>query len=205
MVRPYHVGKKVVAFGCNDSYRVVDFLNVLYACDPPWWDIHVKPPYDVLSHPSVKWTQCKSSAPKYKLEVIGGHTGPGLSSQQDLIHFGGNSGFQLLNLALLYGVQRFILCGYNMQPVGGQKHFFGDHPQGLNRSAGYASFASSYQTIQPEWKSRIINATPDSVLSCFKKMELADALDAYTKDLREPDGRHRRHWTIPEPPTADAS
>lgn len=114
------------------------------------------------------------------LRRIAGRGGKGLSRQQDLIHFGNNSGYQLINLAYLFGIKNMILCGYNMQVINNKKHFFGDHPQGLNRSGGYNGFVSQYRTIRPEdYGIEIINATPDTALDAFPIMALAEALDKF--------------------------
>jgi hypothetical protein len=64
-----------------------------------------------------------------------------------------------------------------MQPVKGKKHFFGDHPDGLNRGGGYTGFVKNYESIKPKALDiEIINATPNSALHCFPKMSLEEAL-----------------------------
>ena len=40
-IRPYK--NDFIIFGCNDSYRLVDYLDLHYACDKAWWDLHAKP------------------------------------------------------------------------------------------------------------------------------------------------------------------
>jgi len=116
-----------------------------------------------------------------------------------MIHFGGNSGFQVLNVAFLYGVQHVLLVGYNMSMVKNQRHFFGEHPKGLNRGGNYASFVSSFNQIGKLHAPHITNVTPETALGCFKKMDLKDALDHYTALLRRPTGGDNLHWTFAEP------
>jgi ABC-type uncharacterized transport system substrate-binding protein len=61
-------------------------------------------------------------------------------------------------------------------PEGKQKHYFGDHPTGVNRSSTYDKFIKAYNTIQPEIKELIINCTPDSALTTFKYNDLEKEL-----------------------------
>jgi len=177
-VRAACVKRKIFLFGCNDAYRMVSGLDAHYACDAKWWRVHYA---DIAqqSFPLGMWTQEPhlSQAEFPLLHRIAGKAGNGLSGSQDLIHFGNNSGYQLINVAFLHGIKKMILCGYNMKVVKGQRHFFGDHPQGLNRSGNYTGFAKHFNTIKPEALGiEIINATPDTALTAFPKMSLEDAL-----------------------------
>ena len=168
---------EIILFGCNDAYSIVPALDVHYACDSPWWHIHY---HDVVeSVAGDMWTQephmSKSRFPG--LRRVKGTGRKGLSSDQNLIHFGNNSGYQLINVAYLYGIKKMILCGYNMSVVNNKRHFFGDHPPGLNRSGNYTGFAKVFTTIKPEALGiEIVNATPHTALTAFPKVELADAL-----------------------------
>jgi len=164
-IRPYK--DRFIIFGCNDSYRVVDFLNVHYACDKQWWDKwgeNLKETQPRL----YSWTQDKNSATKYGVKHTAGKHQRGLSLNSEMIHFGSNSGYQLLNLAFLMGCSKFILVGYNMQVVDNKRHFFGDHPKGLNNSSPYNRFIQAYNTIQQPIKDLVVNCTPNSALDCFK-------------------------------------
>jgi len=171
--------KKLYLFGCNDAYKILPTLDVHYACDAGWWNIHYQ---DLHEYPLTHgmWTQePKLSKNKYpKLRRIAGCSGNGLSVAQDLIHFGNNSGYQLINLALLFGIKRFILCGYDMSVHSGKRHFFGDHPPGLNKSGNYSGFVPMFDTIKSAALGiEILNTTPKSALKAFPKMDLEEALN----------------------------
>jgi len=179
LIRPYHEAGKIVAFGCNDAYKLVDYLDVHYACDPEWWDTHVPDVLNKLPGQCHVWTQDSSAAEKYKLSFIPGFHKSGLYMlNRSHIHFGANSGFQQLNIAYHYGIRKFLLVGYNMGVVNKQRHFFGDHPGKMRKDSPYDLFISMYNTIQPEINTMIINCTPDSALTCFKRMDLKEALDS---------------------------
>lgn len=174
-IRPYK--DNYVIFGINDSYRVIDFLDEHYACDGKWWNQwgsdfrHV---YPELS----SWTQDTSSAQKFNLNHTPGRHSKDLSLDSSLIHFGSNSGYQALNIAFLMGGRKFILLGYNMKASKGKKHFFGDHPEGLNKNSPYDSFVKNFNTIRPEIRKLVINCTEDSALDCFVKADLKEILES---------------------------
>ena len=83
---------------------------------------------------------------------IVGSGGAGWSSNQEKIHYGSNSGFQITNIAYLLGIRYMVLVGFNMQVTGDKKnamtHFFGDHPKGLSRNTSYHSFAAQFDKIK---------------------------------------------------------
>jgi len=167
---------KIIVFGINDSYRIIDFLDEFYACDTRWWEHHgeeFRKKYPDLS----AWTQCKHSAPKFNLQHINGGHRKGLSEKSDFIHFGKNSGFQALNIAYLMGGNPLILTGYNMRVVG-KTHFFGDHPSGLHKASPYPEFIRHFGEIDKHIACKIINCTPDTALHTFKKADLKETLCA---------------------------
>jgi len=172
-IRPYK--DRFVIFGCNDVYKVVDYLDVHYACDTAWWTIwgeHLK-----ATRPNLEsWTQCKTSAQKYNVNYTPGKHQNKLSISSKYIHYGANSGFQQLNLAFLMGCCKFILVGYNMKKVSDKTHFFGDHPKNLQRSSPYPRFVDNFSKIQGEIKDLIVNCTEDSALNCFRTSKLEDEI-----------------------------
>lgn len=172
-IRPYK--DNFIIFGCNDVYKVVDYLDVHYACDTKWWNVWGE---DFKKRrPNLEsWTQCKPSAEKYNLNYTLGKHQNKLSIDSKYIHYGSNSGFQQLNLAFLMGCCRFILVGYNMQAVKNQSHYFGDHPKELDKKSPYPKFVDAFLTIQPQIKNLIINCTPDSALTMFEQKPLEEIL-----------------------------
>ena len=82
------------------------WADVLYGCEPRWWNVHK----DCDGFEGVKWsTHDKASsandkieiADKYDINIVKGAHGPGFSTDPGLIHYGDNSGFQSVNLAIL--------------------------------------------------------------------------------------------------------
>ena len=173
-IRPYK--DKFVMFGCNNAYDIVDYLDEHYACDNNWWTEYgttFREKFPTLS----SWSQAPESIlePFNVTHVKGAHKQE-LSTNNNLIHFGSNSGFQLLNLAFLLGCRKFLLVGYNMQNVGGKKHFFGNHPGRLDKNSPYPQFVRAYSQIQENIKELIVNCTPDSALTMFRQGDLREEL-----------------------------
>lgn len=108
---------------------------------------------------------------------IVGENSPGLG--RDKIHFGGNGGYQVINLAYLWGASRMVLLGYDMQRTGGASHWHGDHPRGLLKSSPYEQWIKRFGDLAADlWKEKInvVNASRETALQCFPRMPLEEAL-----------------------------
>lgn len=166
----------------NDAYRLFPAALALYACDTTWWEHHKGAPDFAGERWSTQGTpehNDKSGVrERFKLHLIGGRTGAGFSADPEFVHYGSNSGFQAVNLALLWGARRIVLVGFNMQAVAKKTHFFGDHPGALNMPTNYPALVGEFKNAAKTVPAgvEIINATPNSALKGYKKMELADAL-----------------------------
>ena len=175
-------GERVVAV--NDAYRLLPQADVLYACDAAWWDFHRGGPMGWVgerwsSHSLSPKNDKRSIADGLGLKVIEGRDWPAFSRDPTYIHYGSNSGFQAVNLAILFGADPIVLVGFDMREIAGQPHFFGRHKAPLRDHAQFgvwcAKFAKAAEKLEPA--PRIINATPGSALTCFPMMPLADALN----------------------------
>jgi hypothetical protein len=163
----------------NNAWQRLPWADVLFACDTAWWHFH----RGVPAFNGEKWSSHGTSNDKqdaglaYGLKCVAGIQGAEFSTKPGLINYGSNSGFQAINLAIQFGAARIVLVGFNMQRVGGKSHFHGDHPKGL-RNADPRRFLTYFNQAAKKLPPgvAITNATPDSALKCFPKMDLADAL-----------------------------
>lgn len=175
------------ALAVSDAWRLLPWADVLYSCDVDWWDAHNGCPafrgekwssHGNAARPGVHAHNDKlPAAEKYCLNLVQGRAAEGFSLDPSVIHYGSNSGFQAINLAILFGAKRILLIGFDLK---GRGHFFGDHPKGLNRCPDYARFLPPFERaakLLPE-DIRIVNCTPGSALRCFEAMDLHDALSA---------------------------
>jgi len=166
----------------QDAYRLMPWADALYGCDARWWDSH----RGCSDFTGIKWsTHAKGSCAddkidvgeKYDLHLVKGAHSGGFSTDPGVIHYGDNSGYQALNLAVLFGSTYIVLVGFDMRHVGGKSHFFGDHPQGLHQRPEYESFARKFDKAPAPDGVTIINATPGSALRCYQMMDLEKAIE----------------------------
>jgi hypothetical protein len=177
-------GQHVIAI--NDAWRRLPFADVLYACDEAWWDIHKGASafrgQRWSSHGSADHDDKRACADRYALNLVAGAEREGFSLDPARIHYGSNSGFQGINLGILFGARpvEILLVGFDMRAPDGQTHFFGPHPSGLRNDKNYGRFIPAFNVaarkLPPDIK--IINCTPGSALACFPKADLNDALTA---------------------------
>lgn len=177
-------------FGCNLAFDVIPDLVALFGCNYEFWDYYWPQlqgkPYDL-------WTSHPQAHMRKPLKYIRGEWRDGLSTDPNLVHYGHSSGYQLINLALHYGITEFILIGYDMrypvgydghrQIAGGDRHFFGEYPKELQHWTRYGigpageigGLLACYRTINPEdYGIRIVNCSPGSALDFFEMGELRE-------------------------------
>ena len=163
----------------NCAWRLVPWARALYASDAAWWDEYGK---EAEAFAGDKWTRNPQSASRFKLKMIDGiKCGEGLCRQRGFIHLGGNSGFQGVHLSrTIYGAKKIVLLGFDMHLDQGA-HFHGDHPKGmLNCPQNHVlvwreKFKALVTDLEAEGVS-IINATPQTALTCMPCKPLDEAL-----------------------------
>ena len=168
--------KGALLFGVNNTYLDFD-LDVWIACDPAWHEI-----YSPVSGRFDKWHWDLSVCEKHGYQYIEGRWGDGLSVSPEHIHYGHSSGYQALNLAVLYGCSPIILVGYDMHYDGDSRHYFnglsdkcGEYPQALRKFSKFDGLIKCYETIaEQKGLPEIINCTPGSALKCFPFGRLND-------------------------------
>jgi hypothetical protein len=135
-----------------------------------WWDAYRKEVDEVFQGEC--WTQDKRAADKYRLRHIRGENKPGLSRDPELIHTGGNSGYQAINLMYHFGVSRIILLGYDMK---GQ-HWHGKHPGNLSNHHDFRDWIKRYHALAADLDIEVINCTPGTALDAFPTASLESVL-----------------------------
>ncbi len=179
-MKRWHDHWRVIAV--QDAYRVTPWAHALYGCNPSWWRVH----RDCGGFEGEKWSthegeagshlnDKREAADKWRVKLVRGADGEGFSLNPAVIHYGSNSGFQAINLAILKGCTRIVLVGFDMRRVEGEAHFFGEHPDELRRDTDYSAFIPSFERaaklLPPNVQ--IFNATPGSALRCFPSVHLS--------------------------------
>lgn len=117
-----------------------------------------------------------------EVRLLGFDDAPGLSTDPTVLHIGGNSGYQAVNLAVLGGANRILLAGYDMKMgPGGKRHWHGDHPAALSQfhAASLERWRAAFPSMLPDLQRlgvEVINCTPGSAIECFPFAKLEDVI-----------------------------
>lgn len=156
----------------NSTYRLCLTADMLYACDGKWWDANG----GAAEFQGEKWTQDADAATRYGLRQVKGKHGEGLSLDPAFIHFGGNSGFQALNIAVHAGAKRVIFVGLDCSG----SHWHGQHGDGLpnpsEHNFGHWRRAFAAAANQLRGKVEVVNCSIKTTLECFPRAPLGDVL-----------------------------
>jgi hypothetical protein len=166
-------GWKILAI--NDAWRRLPFADAMYTSDGAWWDVHgdidfagerwasqaVNPDTD---DDKVKWGRVD----ELRLNLVPALRGDTFSTRGP-IHYGENSGFAGVNLAIQFGAVDVKLIGFDMQRTNGQEHFFGDHPEPLHNGSDFPCFIRAFTNAAKSMPAgvSITNCTTSTALCCF--------------------------------------
>ena len=163
----------------NESWRLAPRADVLYGCDYQWW----KRNGGVPEFRGRKFCQKKSAAREgwgiewvqsVKRDVL-------FVDDEKRIGWGGNSGFQALNLAIQFGARRIALLGFDMRIDRGL-HWHEDH-EGENPLPENVERWRKVLDGQAGWLRKngveVINCTSGSALTAYPVMAIAEALEAW--------------------------
>lgn len=184
----------VPLLGINNAYLITDKLKYHYACDTKWWEWAYStgkgaPPYPPQEH-TRKFSLNNSGRPKKRGPDHGwpGVTQmrmgerQGLSRKWPVLCWGGNSGYQAINLAYLLGYKQIILLGYDMQEINGKSHWHRDHrfykatnPAGAVFKTWICDFKALAKALTGTGVT-VINASRKTALDAFPLVRLEDAL-----------------------------
>lgn len=167
-----HDHVKVIAV--NDTYRLAPWADFLYSSDRAWWEQNNMAP----EFRRTRYTQDRNNrtwladVKRRGMMVLHGENLDGVSTTPGTIHLGGNSGFQAMNLAVLFGATRIILTGFDMLAHDGKTHFFGIHKAPLRDDSPYPLFRQSFVKAAPQLSAMgidVVNCTRVTALQCFRK------------------------------------
>lgn len=134
-------------FAVNTAYDGWCDPDILYACDEQWWAVH-----EVHTrHIPQRWTVNDEAASKYGLNYIPGHyDAPAFDTSGSAIAYGGNSGFQALNLAYVLGFRDVVLLGFDCgQEPSGPSHCHGEHPPACDNPRPYRRWLEHWRRAAP--------------------------------------------------------
>lgn len=162
----------------NESWRLAPLADVLYGCDYQWWRRNGGVP----EFQGRKFCQKKAASreawgvewvPSVRRDVL-------FVDGERRIGWGGNSGFQALNLAIQFGACRIALLGFDMRVDRGL-HWHEDHDD--NPAAHAVDRWRKALDGQAGWLRKqgveVVNCTPGSALTAYPRMGIAEALERW--------------------------
>ena len=160
----------------NDAYRLAPWADVLYAADAKWWKQH----QGVPTFQGRKYSLQPEAAAWPKVEILRNTGECGLELHPTGLRAGRNSGYQAINLAVLFGARRILLLGYDMQRRRGQpSHWFGDHPPAIRADSPYHAFLNRFESLPAALATvgvTVINCSRDTALTLFPRATIQEAL-----------------------------
>lgn len=109
---------------------------------------------------------------------IGSENRPGLG-REGVIHQGGNSGYQAINLAYLWGARAIVLLGMDCGAgVRGEAHWFGQHPTGLSQHQPFEVWRTKFPMLAADLAAEgvpVLNCSRQTALDCFPRHTLENA------------------------------
>lgn len=136
----------------------------------------------------LKITQDANSAAKYPdlrlVRLLDIKNDPLVLDQPGSIGWGFGSGFHAFNLTVQFGADPILLVGFDCRTDRGV-HWHGSHRTGLRNPSGSTAklWVSAFERALPKLKGlgiTVLNASADSALECFPKVDLAEALSCVT-------------------------
>lgn len=182
---------KIKCIVVNDSYLRAPFADLLYFADSHWWtwqrEGKIKPGYTLADWNNFKGQRCtiQNSGANVTDESV--HMlrnrdfpihGVGLSKDPRVLVTGRNSGFQAFNLAILSGVKRILLLGYDAKKAeDGKTHWHAGHPI-HTPDAAYDLYRKAFSTVENEVAAmgiKVFNCSTYSTIG-FPKSTVAQAI-----------------------------
>jgi hypothetical protein len=122
------------------------------------------------------WTINEHVAKVWNVNRVRHEPGGGISSNPNTVREGGNSGFQAVGLALLFGCERVTLLGFDMQFSKGRRHWHADHAKNNPIAKSFPGWIASFNELSRMTSIRIENASRETAIKCFPRVDLEEAL-----------------------------
>ena len=185
-VTPVEIAKdRCHTIAINTSVEMVPWADILFACDYQWWENrNGEPDFNGLrlssarraceNYDNIHMVKCNRNEDRFLVQNTGE------------VGWGGNSGYQALNLAAQMRPSRIYLVGYDMRLDYGL-HWHGDHPEPMHNPQE-KNLKRWKRCLEQAHKScrnmgiEVINCSLHSALRAYPKMTLQEALDGASTD-----------------------
>lgn len=164
----------------NDCYLLCPWADHLHFCDLKWYEWHKDKP-EFKSFQGIKSTLSEEMPDNEVIKLQKGERF-GFSTNPNVVNHGGNSGYQAVNIAILYGAKDIYMLGYDCKPQthnGSLKmHWFGDHKIKTPISVCNI-WLQAWESITRDIEVNninLVNITRDTAIKNIKKRKLKDIL-----------------------------
>jgi hypothetical protein len=163
-------------YAVKEAHIMAPWADVVYSADFDWWD-RMRGLPDFMGE---RWTVSDEAAARWKLKHIPGTSSIEWGKDASLIAYGGNSGFQALNLAVVQGATKVLLLGYDYGFNPSQKkHWFdGTQHHRDSRRSDYADWIKRIDAAAKLIPVPVINCTRTTAIRCFPRMPIDEAIYA---------------------------
>lgn len=167
--------KKSIAI--NKAFFSVPYADVLY-----WTDARVYGWYkrDIDNFNGLKYTIGLNREYNDNITVLRKGNKFGLEEKPDALAHGNNSGYAAINLAYHLGASKIVLLGFDMVTTEHESHFHDGYPTRKTKNSTYETqFIPAFPHIAGALKNKkikVYNANPRSLLDCFPKITIDQAL-----------------------------
>jgi len=166
---------RLVVVAIKKNVDLAPWADVVYGCDYPWW----KSVRGLAGYGGARWAWDDRACREFgcaKVEI------PEYEKKRDDLLFdrigavgsGGNSGFQMLNLAAQLGADRILLIGFDCQDRTGAHWYGRNFWHGANNPSahGFARWIAAFDKAAPILRERgvdVVNASRVSEVRCFRR------------------------------------
>ena len=162
----------------NSSWRLYPLAHVHYSNDGDWFE-HEMRSTGILTEAKGLFF-CGDPLRKVSRTIrhyLFHKNSRGLDMRPGCLAWGGNSGYAGINLAAQLGAEKIVLVGYDMK---GASHWHGEHDPAVKKPFNFPMWVPRFKELADAAKGRgieILNASPDSALTCFTKADIKGALE----------------------------
>jgi len=175
----------------NKSYELCRWADILYSCDDGWWNLA----QGAKDFSGLKITQDAGLLPSFpdikRIQIRGAKNHhcchDFLMEKWGEIGGGGNGGYQMLNFSAQLGATGIMLIGFDFcaHNLHMHPHWHGRHPLPLHNpvQVNFDKWRTTMENAAPTIAKLgidVVNCSQISVLNCFPKMSVDDALKRWS-------------------------
>lgn len=167
---------RVIAVNC--SFRMAPWTDVVYMGDMLAIKTYSGEMRKLCAKRTQFWTTMPERPDMAGWKSMKGSNDVGLG--KNAVFLNGNSGFQSINLAYLFGAKRILLLGFDMQlGHNGAKHFHPDHPRPMVQWQPFSEWIYKSEKLARDCREanvEVINCSRATALTAFPRGDLLEEL-----------------------------